>query len=420
MKRLTDADVKSLKAPEHGRLEVRDSDVRGLTIRVTEKGSKSWILWYWHSAAKRKRRLTLGEYPAISLAKARDVAREHKKTIANGGDPAIAKQTEQAPKTVGEAMALYIEESKRNNKRTWQGEVWLSNKHVLPVWRNRLLRDITRNNVIELLGRIAKAEHRGRPTKGVAANRAASLLSGLFSWAISQALCDVNPVRDTRRPTEEPPREFTLPGDQVRGIWRVVNTLKDARVRAFYILTFLTCARLSEVLGMRWDEIDLDGGLWVVPGARTKNKHPWRVPLTGTALSLLRERKAESISEFVLTGRGGKSDGVLKKAWLNEHHHKLLDLLLEARINYRCGDLAFRGHDIRSLCASQLGEWGVPEPAIDKVLNHSRRGITRKFYNHHDYFPEHQRALMRWENWLNGIEQRGEVVPLFPGVAAAS
>jgi len=420
MKRLTDADVKSLKAPQLGRLELRDLEARGLTIRVTEKGSKSWVFWYWDPTAKRKRRLTLGGYPAISLAAARDLVREHKRTISAGGDPAATKQTEQAPKTVGEAMALYIEEGRRNNKRSWRGEVCLSNKHVLPVWRNRLLRDITRANVVELLNRIVKAEYRGRPTKGVAANRVASLISGLFSWCISQALCDVNPVRDTKRPTDEQPREFILPGDQVRRIWRVVNTLEDARVRAFYILTFLTCARRDEVLGMRWNEIDLEAGLWVVPGARTKNKHAWRVPLTSSALSLLRERKDESASEFVLTGKGGRSDGLLKRTWLTKHHHKLLDLLLGAQINYRCGDLAFRGHDIRSLCASQLGEWGVPEPAIDKVLNHSSRGITRKFYNHHDYFPEHQRALIRWENWLNGVEQRGEVVPLFPGVAAAS
>ena len=62
----------------------------------------------------------------------------------------------------------------------------------------------------------------------------------------------------------------------------------------------------------------------------------------------------------------------------------------------------------------------MPEPVIDAVLAHSRRGITRKFYNHHDYQAEHARALIRWENWLNGIEQRADVVPLFSSAAAAA
>jgi hypothetical protein len=155
MKKLTAATIDSLKAPEHGRLEVRDTEVRGLAIRVTEKGAKSWCLWYWNAAAKRKRRLTLGDFPAITLAAARELAREHKTIIAKGGDPAATKQTAEVPKTVGEVMSLYIEHGKRNHKRSWQGEEWKANKHVLPFWKNRLLRDITRamswNSSTELL-----------------------------------------------------------------------------------------------------------------------------------------------------------------------------------------------------------------------------------------------------------------------------
>jgi integrase len=427
MEKLTDAAVKSLKPPQQGRLELRDSDVRGLAIRVTEKGSKSWVLWYWNAVAKRKRRLTLGEYPAITLAAARELARGHKTTIAHGSDPAATKQIAQAPKTVGDAMALYIEDSKRNKKRSWQTNAWRANKHIFPVWKDLLIKDITRANVIELLSRIAKAEHRGRPTKGVAANRVASLLSGLFTFAVYQGFCGANPCRDTKPPTVEQPREFTLPGDQVRAIWRVVNTIEDARVRDFYRLTFLTCGRRSEVLGMRWNDIDLDSGVWIVPRARTKNKQTWHVPLSGAALSLLRERKADSTSEFVLAGKGGRQDGLLKKETLHLRHEELRRMLDSAGINYRSAGqvdeapLVFRGHDIRGLCATQLGAWSVPEPVIDSVLNHSDGGsVTRRHYNHHNYQAEHGRALIRWENWLNGIEQRGEVVPLFASAAGAA
>jgi hypothetical protein len=112
---LTDADVKTLKPPARGRLELRDAVEHGLAIRVTERGSKSWVFWYWHAESKRKCRLTLGEYPAISLASARQLASKHRSSVATGGHPAAikqaVKQTAQVPKTIAEALALYISAS---------------------------------------------------------------------------------------------------------------------------------------------------------------------------------------------------------------------------------------------------------------------------------------------------------------------
>jgi integrase len=429
VEKLTHQLIESLKPPARGRYERRDSEARGLAIQVTERGAKSWLFWYTPKGSKRQK-LTLGPFPAISLSTARQLANKHKTSIAEGGDPAAEKRTAKVaakqaaisgatPQTVAEALALYIERKRLNGRRAWKGDEWNGDTHILPAWGARNLKDISPANIVALLNGIATKKHRGKTTKGIAANRVYSLLSGLCNFAIRQAWIGTNPMAGLKPPVDEQPREFTLPGDQVRAIWRMVRTLEDARVRDFYRLTFLTCARRGELLRMRWNEIDLEAGVWVVPGARAKNKHSWRIPLTGAALSLLRERKAVSTREYILAGAGGRRDGVLKKDVLNEAHHALLEKLHAAGVNYRCGDLEFRGHDTRSLCATQLGEWGIPEPVIDKVLSHSEnRGITRRHYNHHDYFPEHARALIRWENWLNGIEQRGDVVPLFTAAAS--
>ena len=430
MVKLTHQLVESLKPPAHGRYERRDSEARGLAIQVTERGAKSWLFWYTPKGGKRQK-LTLGPFPAISLAAARRLVHDHKSGIAAGGDPAAekraakeaAKQTAISgvtPRTVAEALALYIERKRLNGRRTWKSDEWNRDRHILPAWGARDLKDITPANIVALLNAVAAKKHRGMPTRGIAANRVYSLLSGLFNFAIRQAWIGVNPVAGLKPPIDERPRQFTLPGNQIKEMWRTIGTLADARVRDFYKLAFLTCARRGELLRMRWDEIDLEAGVWVIPGARTKNQQPWRVPLTGGALSLLRERKAISTSEYVLAGAGGRLDGVLKKDVLNEAHHDFLAALRAAGVNYRCGDLEFRQHDCRSLCATQLGAWSVIGPVIDRVLNHVRGGgITGRFYDHHDYFAEHARALIRWENWLNGIEQRGEVVH-WPGVAVAS
>ena len=252
MKELTDADIKAWK-PVSRDDERRDMRERGLVCRGP---SKTWCFWYWNAESRRKRRLTLGRYPAISLAAARDLVREHKVAIARDkADPAALKQAAKhaasVPKTVTEALALYIERKRLMGRRAWEDDKWNGQKHILPVWEKRSLKDIKLSNVVALLNDVASKEHRGRPTKGIAANRVYSLLSGLFRFAVRQAWIDHNPMADAAPPIDEQPREFTLPGDQVRKIWQVVNTLEDARVRDFYRLTFLTCGRRNEILGMR-------------------------------------------------------------------------------------------------------------------------------------------------------------------------
>jgi hypothetical protein len=234
MKELTDAYVRTVSAPATGRIEVRDSKTPGFALRVTEKGSKSWVLIYYLSG--RKARLTLGAYPEMSLADARKWARKHRNEIENGKDPAAVKRSARAAQTVSEAAEVYIERWAKPNKRTWAGDQWMLNKHVLPYWRNRKLREIQRADVIDLLERIAK-------TAPVVANRVRALLSKLFRFAISQALCEVNPVRDTVRPAKENPREFSLTPAQIRTVWSAVNKLQNDRVRDFYKISFLTCGR---------------------------------------------------------------------------------------------------------------------------------------------------------------------------------
>jgi integrase len=400
MRKLTDAFVKTLAAPGKGRIEVRDAEIPGFALRVTEKGAKSWILIY--HLRGRKCRLTLGSYPELSLADARKRARQHRGEVERGEDPAAIKRSARAAQTVGEAAAVYIERWARPNKRSWEGDQWMFGKYVLPYWQDRKLREITRADVIDLLERVAK-------TTPVTANRVRALLSKLFSFSVSQALCDTNPVRDTARPTKENPREFSLTPAQIRTVWKSVVELEDERVRAFYKLAFLTCARRGELLGMTWPEIDLDAALWSLPVERAKNGRAWRVPLPPTAVAVLHERKARTgESRFVFADE----QGTPLPHWALEAAH----YAFVKRIGFR-----FRIHDARSISCTQIAEMGAAPDVLDALLNHlDSRSVTRRHYDRYTREPEHRRALLRWDNWLQGIvEPRGEVVQ-FPSVAAAS
>jgi integrase len=398
MKKLTDAYVKTVAAPQAGRIEVRDTEIHGFALRVTENGSKSWVLIYYLNG--RKARLTLGSYPEMSLADARKRAWRHRGEIDRGEDPAAAKRSARAAQTVGEAAEVYIERWAKPNKRTWAGDQWMLRKHVLPYWRDRKLREIQRADVIDLLERIAK-------NAPILANRVRALLSKLFRFAVSQALCDFNPVRDTVRLAKESPREFSLTPAQIRTIWKAVNEIENDRVRDFYRLSFLTCARRSEVLGMRWDELDLDAALWALPVERMKNGRAWRVPLPPTAVAVLCERKRTGESSFVFADKNGE---LLKPGGLRFAHCAFTKAV----------GISFRVHDIRSISCTQIAEMGAPPDVLDALLAHVNPNTTRRHYDRYTREPEHRRALLRWDNWLQGIvEPRGEVVQ-FPNVAVAS
>jgi integrase len=399
MRKLTDAFVKTLAAPAKNRIEVRDAEIPGFAIRITEKGAKSWILVYYLRG--RKCRLTLGSYPELSLADARKRARQHRGEVERGEDPAAGKRSARAAQTVTEAAAVYIERYAKPNKRTWAGDEWAFRKHVLPYWRDRKLREIGRLDVINLLERVAK-------TAPVSANRIRALLSKFFSFSVSQALCETNPVRDTVRLTKESPREFSLTPAQIRAVWKGIGELENRRLRDFYQLAFLTCARRGELLGMAWSEIDLDAALWSLPPERVKNGRAWRVPLPPTAVAILRERKKHAgESTLVFADETG---GPLKRSSLAVAHTAFVTKL----------GIPLHLHDARSVVVTHLSEQGTPADVLDRILNHVTSGITAKHYNRYNREPEHRRALLRWDNWLQGIvEPRGEVVP-FPSVAVAS
>lgn len=399
MKKLTDAFVKTVPAPDKGRLEVRDAEIPGFALRVTENGSKSWVLIYHLSG--RKARLTLGSYPEMTLADARKRARQHRSEVERGEDPAAGKRNARAAQTVGEAADVYLERWAKPNKRTWAGDQWMLHKHVLPYWRDRKLREIQRADVIDLLERVA----RNAP---ILANRVRALLSKLFRFAISQALCEFNPVRDTMRLAKETPREFSLMPAQIRAIWKAINELDNDRMRDFYKLSFLTCARRSEVLGMRWDELDLESALWSLPVERMKNGRAWRVPLPPSAVAALRARKERaSESPFVFADQNGE---LLKPGGVRFTHCAFTKDVC----------ICFRVHDIRSIACTQIAEMGAPPDVLDALLAHVNPGTTRRHYDRYTREPEHRRALLRWDNWLQGIvEPRGQVMQ-FPGGSVAA
>jgi integrase len=397
---LTARFVDSVKPDAGKRIEWFDEDVPGLALRVTPAGSKSWTVLYRHRG--RLRRLTLGTTEVVSLAKARERARDELYAASKGADPATEKQAGRKVETVGDLVDLYLEKWAKPRKRSWKADDNLLRRKVLPKWRYRAIVDIKRRDVRELVEHVADA---GAP---VVANRVAALLSKVFAFAVDRDLVVVSPAVRIPRPGREQTRDRVLSEDEIRALWTAFDKLEPP-MAAFYKLRLLTAQRGGEVASMRWNDVDLEGGWWTIPAAHSKNKLTHRVPLTAKAINLLggllatAHKDAELVLEAHQRKAGAGARGKRQQAL--------------AAATFPVDN--FRGHDLRRTAASLMASGGVPRLTIKKILNHVDSDITA-VYDRHSYDPEKRAALDWWALRLQSIlrdenAEGGKVLPFAKG-----
>jgi hypothetical protein len=157
---LTARFVESIKPTPGKRVEWFDEDVPGLALRVTETGAKSWTILYRHRA--RLRRMTLGTTSVLSLAKTRERARDELYAARNGADPATDKQAGRTVESIGDLAEKYLEKWAKPRKKSWKADKNLLDRRVLPKWRHRAIKDITRQDVRLLVEGVADAGARAR------------------------------------------------------------------------------------------------------------------------------------------------------------------------------------------------------------------------------------------------------------------
>jgi integrase len=404
-KTLTAKFVKAIEATGQ-RVEYFDQTVPGLVLRVSPTGAKSWCVMYRHR--RRLRRYTIGSTEAFTLADAREEARERLRDARKGGDPATEKQEARKAETIADLATLYLEKWAKPRKRSWKADKNLLDHKVLPKWRHRTIVEIRRRDVLALVQSVAES---GAP---IVANRVAALLSKMFAFAVDHELIDVSPAMRIPRPGREQQRDRVLTNDELQTLWREFEAL-DTPMAGFYKLRLITAQRGAEVAAMQWTEVDLDAGWWTIPATNSKNGLAHRVPLSTSAVTILRDVRAdrdahpidkEEVGEqtreraiYVLSGARGKRQQA------------------EAAETFTVKD--FRGHDLRRTAASFMAGGGVPRLTISKVLNDVERGVTA-IYDRHSYDPEKRAALDWWSAKLTAIIAGSEskVLP-FARVAGA-
>src|SRR5580765_67585 len=238
-----------------------DLKVKGLTLRATATGAKSWAFTY-RVGGKPSQWLTLGTYPALNLADARKLALEHRRAVdVDGRDPVAEKRAAaiaaNEPPPVAPAVFTFADfvptfiAFQKGRKKTWDDDRDKIARYLTPAWGPLPLRDITRRHVHELLDSVAG--------KGltIGVNRLQSIISRIFTVALDRSLIDAHPVARMIKRFDEQPRTRVLSDDEIRALWRGLDAQPGAASDAIRLRLVLG-QRADETAGMRWSELDLD------------------------------------------------------------------------------------------------------------------------------------------------------------------
>ena len=373
-----------------------DDDIKGFGLRLREGGKRVWVFQY--KMRGRQRRMTLGSYPAMGAPKARERAETLHAEVKLGRDPAGDKAEDQARsgETFKACLDLYL---RRRRAEKDDGKLRVATIGAIERHLDRNLKALHATR-IDKVDRRAIALELGRITTDsgpVQANRTRSSLVKFLSWCAGEGFIDANPAMFTNKNPEQT-RDRVLTDAELRKIWLAFG---DGDYADILRLLTLTGQREREISELRFDEIDFDRALITLSPARTKNRRWHNIPLSGTALEILKKRQPFNGRALVFgTGQGGFSGWNKAKIKLDE----------------RAKVTGWRIHDLRRTAATRMAEIGIAPHIIESVLNHisGAKASVAGIYNRATYEPEKATALARWAEHLATIVagRESNVAPL--------
>ncbi|MEN7432384.1 tyrosine-type recombinase/integrase [Chromobacterium sp. TRC.1.1.SA] len=395
---MTDTKIKALK-PKTNRYRI--SDTGGLLLEVMISGAKIWRYRYQLHGV-RQPTLTIGSYPEISLAQARKQRDEWASLVAMGESPKRAVQaarTEKLNTVRAFAEAWQADQLPGKSESYTRTIKRIMSKDVYPVLGGTPLGEVKPADVLELCERI---KSRGSPKMALLTR---NVLKRMYDFAVAKQMAENNPAAALVArfiATEESRTRVLTPkeiGEVLRGIYG--SDIRQALKLALHLLV-ITMVRKSELTEARWDEFDLDAGIWDIPAERMKKDQPHRVYLSRQAVEMLNELRAYAgHSAYLFPSPRGIEDKPISKSTLNQ---AVRALSLDVQ--------HFVLHDFRRTASTHLHEMGHPSDAIEKALAHKINGI-KGVYNRAQYADQRKMILQAWADFVQVQVDGGRVTPLF-------
>lgn len=421
--------IKALK-PSGRRVDYWDTNLTGFGLRVTPTGVKTWCYCY-RTDGGRKRRWTIGRYPHLSLADARQKARG-----AYGKDPAGEKVELREAQTVSDLADAFLRLHAKPHKKSWKRDQQLIT-HDLAGLKHMLVKDVTRKRVQALLDTIADPAGRNAPASARAVKM---LLSKMFNFALRRDFSiDFNPVTGTEAPKPTRRQRFLLDAEIVRLLAALdLESANGHHLMAhWFLLILLTAQRPGEVAAMRWDQLDLfdEGharattGWWNVRTSKTKQ--PIHAALSPEAVCVLRslrtwsEQEHARIEKNCARRRGPRpmSANVFPAgdvAWATEDTPMGSDQFpATERVRDNMGAHDWTPHDLRRTASTLMGRLKVTRFIIDRVLNHTDATVGG-IYDRFTYTEERMDAVTRLGAHVVSLATTSRLFPPRPRSVSAA
>jgi integrase len=357
-------------------------------VRITSSGAVSFVLDY--RANGRQRRYTIGAAPDWSLEAARAEARDLRQQVDRGDDPLVDRRLRRDAPTVDELAEHYLEIAKVTKRASSLAEDRrMIQLYIRPALGRHKVENVTRKDVEKLFRSIGGNPNEPKPSdRPYRANRLLSLLSTMFGVAIDEGWATTNPARSSKNGKggivryDEQPRERWLSGDEITRLLKVLDQHPGSPANLVKWL-LLTGCRAGEARTARWEDFDLDRGVWTKPSHHTKQKRTEHVPLSAAALAFLHEiktakakaiakaktptAKAHAESEVVFPARNGEG---IERHNLGHFWRKVRS---EASLD------GVRLHDLRHSFASHLVSSGLSLHVVGKLLGHTQSETTLRY-----------------------------------------
>lgn len=391
--KLTDTKCKNTK-PNDKTQKIADGD--GLYLMVYPHGSKIWQFRY--SYLGRRKTISFGKYPAISLFEARRLRMEAREQLAKGLNPSAVR------KFAKQAQAQQLENSFEQVALRWKSvkstkikgrtlkTLWLRlEKHILPELRNAPIKEIKR---VDLVGIFGKIEKKGRYET---AKKLAQICAQIFEHALNEGLIENNPATGISGIVKSPKmthRACISPEELPELLQKINQSASSQYFQTYSAIKLLmhTFVRTNELIEARWDEFNLEEKIWIIPSERMKMQNEHKVPLSNQVVETLKALKERfPKSEWILPS----PNGYIKHVSNNIVLHYLKRLGYKGRMT---------GHGFRSLAASISTEKLKLHPvAVDKQLAHQGNDRTRSAYFRAEFMEERIELMQTWSDYIEKV-----------------
>lgn len=380
-RQLTELVVRNAELPESGQCVIWDKSLPGFGLRVSQGGTRSYVVMFYEGA--RKRRVTIGKYPALGLGDARSEAKRILANVMLGEPPEMPSKAEPVLDFT-KAIDLFVETHCRRNNRaaTAKETERLLRKHFAPKLGRMALGDITPQRIAGLVDQLLD-------TPGEA-NHAFSAIRKFFNWAHERRHIDRSPCEGMRLPTKPRARERVLDHDEIAKIYRTAVKYPFP-YGAIVQLLLLTAQRRQEIVGLRWSDVELDAKVITIPAERNKSGRQHVLPIPPMVGQILENLPRLGDLVFPARGRTDTTFSGFSKA--------------KRTFDAACDVSEWTLHDLRRTAATNMAGLGVPPHVVERILNHSTGTISgvAAIYNRFQYVDEMRSALEKWEERVANV-----------------